>query len=95
MNTSTEHNKNGYLERNRWVLYLLMALMVVAAQQVIGSLDMGFKLPDILIYIVSCVLLIYAGILNALSGTTTAKIFQGLVVGGLIAAVIWFIVGKI
>lgn len=94
MNTSTERKKNGYLERNRWVLPLLMALMVVAAQQVVSLLDMGFKLPDILIYIVSCGLLIYAGILNALSGTTTAKIFQGLVVGGLIAAVIWFIVGK-
>lgn len=95
MNTSTERNENGYLTRNRWVLYLFVALMVVSAQQVIESLEMGFQLPNILIYIVVGVLLIYAGVLNALSGTTSAKIFRGLVVGGLIMAAIWFIFEKI
>ncbi|EKD1851902.1 hypothetical protein OQ664_003912 [Salmonella enterica] len=95
MNTSTERNENGYLARNRWVLFLFVALMVVSAQQVIELLEMGFQLPNMLIYIVASVLLIYAGILNALSGTTSAKIFRGLVVGGLIVAAIWFIVEKI
>lgn len=95
MNTSTERNENGYLARNRWVLFLFVALMVVSAPQVIELLEMGFQLPNMLIYIVASVLLIYAGILNALSGTTSAKIFRGLVVGGLIVAAIWFIVEKI
>lgn len=95
MNTSTERNENGYLARNRWVLYLFVALMVVSAQQVIESLEMGFQLPKILIYIVVVVLLIYAGVLNALSGTMTAKIFRGLVVVGLIATAIWFVFEKV
>lgn len=95
MNTSIERNVNGYLTRNSWILYLLVALMLFISHQVIASLGMGFQLPDLLIYIVTGVLLVYTGVLNVLSGTTTAKIFRGLVVVGLIAAAIWFIFEKI
>ncbi|EAV7639298.1 TPA: hypothetical protein ACIV5I_003845 [Salmonella enterica subsp. enterica serovar Java] len=75
MNKSKE-NENGYLVRNNWLLYVFAAFMVVSSQWMLATLEVGFKLPDILIYVVACVLLVYGGFLNMLAGTTTAIVFR-------------------
>ncbi|EDQ3655465.1 hypothetical protein ZP73_003610 [Salmonella enterica subsp. enterica] len=75
MNKSKE-NENGYLVRNNWLLYVFAAFIVVSSQWIVATLEIGFQLPDILIYVVACVLLVYGGFLNMLAGTTTAIIFR-------------------
>ncbi|CNM03684.1 hypothetical protein [Yersinia pseudotuberculosis] len=88
--------QDGYLIRNRWLLPLFVVLIVVTAQELVKSMpEFNFKIPDLIVYGVAVLAFIYAGFLNALAGTTTAKIFRGLIVVGLIAAALWFLVEKI
>ncbi|ECV5077292.1 hypothetical protein KD815_24960 [Klebsiella quasipneumoniae] len=75
MNKSKD-GENSYLVRNNWLLYVFAALMIVSSQWMLANLEIGFQLPDILIYVVACVLLVYGGFLNMLAGTTTAIIFR-------------------
>lgn len=82
--------KDSYLIRNRWLLPLFVALIVVAAQELVKSMpEFYLKIPDLIVYVIAVLALIYAGFLNILAGTTTAKIFRGLIVVGLITAVIY------
>ncbi|ENR0741775.1 hypothetical protein ACETLI_004180 [Escherichia coli] len=71
-----KENENGYLVRNNWLLYVFAAFIVVSSQWIVATLEIGFQLPDTLIYVVACVLLVYGGFLNMLAGTTTAIIFR-------------------
>lgn len=95
MNNSTIKNEDGYLARNRWMIYLIVAFAILASLQVLKDMDMGFQFPDYLTYILVTALSFCAGVYNAFSGTTTAKIFRWLVVFGLIAAAIWYVVDRI
>lgn len=89
-----EKKELGYFERNRWIIVLLVALMVLCSQEIIGILDAGFKIPDILVYAISGIALVVAGILNAMAGTTSAKLFRFLVVAVLAVALSWFLYEK-
>lgn len=88
--------QDSYLIRNRWLLPLCVVLLVVTAQELVKAMpEFDFKIPDLIVYGIAGLAFIYAGFLNALAGTTTAKIFRVLVVVGIIAAVIWGIVEKL
>lgn len=95
MNNSTIKNEDGYLARNRWMIYLIVAFAILASLQVLKDMDMGFQFPDYLTYMLVTALSLCAGVYNAFSGTTTAKIFRWVVVFGLIAAAIWYVVDRI
>ncbi|ECD3684864.1 hypothetical protein O9K94_001390 [Shigella flexneri] len=64
MKKLTEQNENGYFVRNNWLLYVFAALMLVCSQWMVATLEMGFQLPDMLIYAGACILLVYGGFLN-------------------------------
>ena len=95
MKKSTEHNENGYFIRNNWLLYVFAALMVVCSQWMVATLEMGFQLPDMVIYVVACILLVYAGFLNIQAGTTTAIIFQIAVIALILFSLLWLVIKNI
>lgn len=82
--------KDSFIERNRWLIPLFASIMILTAQQIIKSMpEIGFTIPDMLIYAICGIGFIYAGFMNIVSGTTTAKIFRCFVVSGLIVVLVW------
>ncbi|EAB9678589.1 hypothetical protein MWH93_004396 [Salmonella enterica] len=95
MKKSNEQNENGYFVRNNWLLYVFAALMLVCSQWMVATLEMGFQLPDMLIYAGACILLVYAGFLNIQAGTTTAILFQIAVIACVLFSLLWMVVKNI
>lgn len=89
---AVERQENGYLARNKWISPLLVGLTLFGSQQIMNYMGFISDFTNILLYIVISILIVYAGILNALSGTKNAKVFRWLIVAGLIATTIWIIV---
>ncbi|ELW2866176.1 hypothetical protein QMI71_004578 [Salmonella enterica] len=83
-------SKDSFIERNRWLIPLFSAIIILTAQQIIKSMpEIGFAIPDMLIYIICGIGFTYAGFLNVVAGTTTAKIFRYFVVSGLVVVSVW------
>lgn len=89
---AVERQENGYLARNKWISPLIIALALFGSQQIMNYMGFISHFTNILLYIAVFILVVYAGILNALSGTKNAKVFRWLIVAGLIANTIWIIV---
>lgn len=73
-----------YAGENRWLIILLAAVAVVVMQEMQEMLktmpELQIKIPDVIVYSIAGIGLVYAGFLSMLSGTTTAKLFRGVVV---------------
>lgn len=70
-----------YAGENRWLIILLAAVAVVVMQEMLKTMpELQIKIPDVIVYSIAGIGLVYAGFLSMLSGTTTAKLFRGVVV---------------
>lgn len=81
--------------RHKWLVILLVSVAVVMIQAVIKSVpEFGFKIPDVIVYAIAGAGLVYAGILNLMSGTVSAKIFRSVVVVGVGIGLVYYILEK-
>ncbi|MGC0986549.1 hypothetical protein ACTUSZ_19075 [Pantoea eucalypti] len=70
-----------YAGENRWLIILLAAVAVVVMQEMLKTMpELQIKIPDVIVYSIAGIGLVYAGFLSMLSGTTAAKLFRGVVV---------------
>lgn len=74
---------------------VFMSVAVVVMQAVIKSdPEFGVEIPDVVVYAIAGFGLVYAGILNMMSGTVTAKLFRNVIVAGVGVGLVYFILGK-
>ena len=69
--------QDSYLSRNRWLVILFFVMMIVVMQEMFKSMpELGFSIPNLIVYVAAALGLVYAGILNVLAGTVSAKLFR-------------------
>ncbi|EDC3591433.1 hypothetical protein N5A03_004478 [Salmonella enterica] len=94
----TSDNIHGYFERNRW-LVIIISIVMLNASVLIGGFFLLDLVQDPTIYSViggcikafSILLLIYAGILNMMCNTLSARVFRMVVLVVMFAGFIVFL----
>lgn len=81
----------NYWERNsKWLVPLLVVFFLLATLFIVNEIMPDFKIvPDWVIYTVSCVGLISAGIFCRFTNTISAKIFEGVIIIFAISYAVW------
>lgn len=70
-----------YAGENSWLIILLAAVSVVVMQERLKTTpELQIKIPDVIVYSIAGIGLVYTGFLSMLYGTIAAKLFRGVVV---------------
>lgn len=98
-NIEIEKRKPTYLERNHWLRIILLVLIVNASLYVAtyiitdffkaGDTSTGYASLIHLFWVISIVPVVYAGFLNYMADTLSAKLFRVFLVAALIGGFIY------
>lgn len=98
-NIEIERRKQTYLERNHWLRIILLVIIVNTSVYVsaylitdffkAGDVSTGYASVIRFFWVISIVPVVYAGFLNYMADTLSAKLFRVFLVAGLIGGFIY------
>ncbi|EOG1717644.1 hypothetical protein ACK3OH_004532 [Salmonella enterica] len=94
-NTSAIDSIQGYFDRNRWMVIVIGVAMINASMLIgvffIDSSTVTYSVISGCVRAISILALIYAGVLNIMANTISARVFRMIFIVGMLAGFIAFI----